>query len=204
MAVQYDDLRHPRWRRVPEQRSERGLRLRQFEPEGRPLARFGAHADLALHQAGQPAADRQPQSGAAEPAAGAEVALHERLEDFGLLRRAHPDARIGHFDAQATSLGVEHTDPHESALGELDRIADQIEQDLADARGVAGILCPDVGRDIEQQLEAFFGGAESRHIEHRAQHILQCEGNRFDVQPAGFDLGEIEHIVEHDQQASGR
>lgn len=102
MAVQHDDGEASSLAAGP--RAEDPARLAVAAARARRSTPAGlrAHADLSLHQTCQPAADRQPQSGAAE-SAGTEVALHERLEDFGLLRRAHPDFESAATSAQARS-----------------------------------------------------------------------------------------------------
>ena len=73
--------------------------------------------------------NRQPETGPAEPARRAGVGLPEFIEDSRLRLRRNADARVGHADLYPVA------DPAHGALDvpllrELDRIANQIEQDL--------------------------------------------------------------------------
>ena len=94
--------------------------------------------DPAPHQFRQPGRNRQPQARAAEPARGAVVALLEGREDPGLLVRRNAGTRVPHGEVQDhVLLGLRLTPDLQHDLpmfGELDGVAHQIDQDLAQAR----------------------------------------------------------------------
>ena len=112
------------------------------EVEGRAAARPGAfHPHRAAHQLGQPLADGQAQAGAAVLARGAAVGLAELLE-----QPAHASARSCRCRCRAPRSAASsrrsraldaHRQHHLAGFGELDGVAEQVEQDLAQPRDVA-------------------------------------------------------------------
>ena len=89
----------------------------------------------------QPFADGQAEARAAEPPRRRAVGLRERLEDRGHLLRRHSHARVDHLEADAGIGAVgrvvmSHHEPHAAALGELDGVAQQVDQDLAEPRRI--------------------------------------------------------------------
>src|SRR5690606_18812888 len=92
-------------------------------------AAFAAHADLALHQRHQPAHDHQTDARALDAAA-----LHaqpvEGLEEVGLLLGRHADAGVFHLNDDLLFL-LPAAQLHLAALAVvLDRVAQQVDQDL--------------------------------------------------------------------------
>ena len=111
------------------------------EPERRPDARRALHADLAAHELDEAPADGQAQAGAAEAPRGGGVGLRERLEQHVELLGRDADAGVAHLEAQRRPVVplVHEPDGHRhlAALGELDGVADQVGEDLAQAPRVA-------------------------------------------------------------------
>jgi hypothetical protein len=102
MAVHYDDSGTAL--AAGPYASERGLRLRQFRQKVDPWPGSGAaptSPTIRLPAGGRSTALSVP------PNRRLVLVARTNNEDFGLLRRSS-GARISHFDAQATSLGVEH------------------------------------------------------------------------------------------------
>ena len=98
--------------------------------------------DLPAHGLDQAAADGQPKPRAPEAAADGGIGLGEGAEQALLMLAADPDAGVDDFDKGADPPGRRRrllADAHGdfARLGELDGVAEQIEQDLADPRGVA-------------------------------------------------------------------
>ena len=87
-------LSAPPWQRWPGTH----IGLRQVQGEGASFTRSATQLDFATQQAGQFAADRQPQARSAVLAAGAGVGLLESLEDDALLVQRNANARIGNFE----------------------------------------------------------------------------------------------------------
>src|SRR6185436_12533888 len=98
-------------------------------------ADLGLDRDPAAHQVEQAAADRQAEARAAVTAADAAVGLAEALEERGQRRLVDADAgvRDGDLeeDAIVAELAVVDLDHHRALLGELDGVADQVEEHLA-------------------------------------------------------------------------
>jgi hypothetical protein len=92
--------------------------------------------DLAAVRKGDPSADAQTEAG---PADGpGRVGLVETLEDVGEVLGGNTHARVDHLHARPI-LGRFEPDGHGPArLGELDRIVDQVRQQL-----------PELGWEIE-------------------------------------------------------
>ena len=101
---------------LPRRRLDRALRdaargeaKRHLKRERAARARRALHRQLAAHQAGEPARDRESEAGAAEPPRDAVVGLDEILEDPLVHVGRDADAGIANGDAQqdmiVTSLG---------------------------------------------------------------------------------------------------
>ena len=105
--------------------------------EGAALSRLGTHLDVAAQGLGQMLADAKAQSRAAELSRGRVVHLVERLEEPADQLLVYADARIGHVEAQTqvTAIRVEPDGEADFALvGELDRVAHQIDQHLVQCK----------------------------------------------------------------------
>ena len=112
---------------------------RHRDDEGRADAGFALDRDAAVHRLGEAAHDREAEAGAAEAARGRTVGLHEGLEQTVALLGGEADAGVGDPDAQPTSprrLGRRalQREADRARLGELDGIAQQVEQDLLQAQ----------------------------------------------------------------------
>jgi hypothetical protein len=83
----------------------------------------------------------RPEAGAAVFAGGRGVGLHVGLEQVLLLFAAHADAGVAHIEAQGRSaallLDAGDADRHFAVFGELDGVAEQVDQHLAQAQRVA-------------------------------------------------------------------
>ncbi|MCY1284464.1 hypothetical protein D9M70_333670 [compost metagenome] len=110
-------------------------RTRELQQRTRAHALFAVQRHLAIHHLGQPSRDRQAQSGAAEAARGTALALHERRKQALDIALRNADAGVFHADRHH-GHPVRHrlrirAQGHAALVSELDRIADQVEQDLA-------------------------------------------------------------------------
>ena len=93
-------------------------------------------ADLSVHEFDQFFADGKAQSCAAVAARFGSVGLGEWCEQALLIGKAQTDTGVGHGDLDQYGVGAvvfEHDAQHHAAgVGELDGIADQVGQHLAD------------------------------------------------------------------------
>jgi hypothetical protein len=169
-----------------------------------------APADLALepdptrHALDQAPGDREPQSGSTEPPCGRGIRLSEGVEDEPAFVVGNADACVLHGDIQRHRLRRDRfgVDTHRdlAPLGELDRVADQIEDDLADSPGVADQIVRDIGPDLVHELEPLGVGERRERLEHLAERLAQAEGHGLQLEPAGLDLGEVEDVVDDRQE----
>ncbi|MDT4822466.1 hypothetical protein FQZ97_556660 [compost metagenome] len=167
----------------------------------------GAHAfrafqgDLAAHQLRQPARDRQPQSGAAETPGGTAFALHEGREQVLDVIPGDADAGVLDTDHYHRGLAVHRLDagmqPDAAVAGELDGVAEEVEQDLPDADAIGMHRRRHPGIHAQAQLQALFMGLRQQQAQHAVDQFAQVQRFRGDAQPAGFDLRVVEDVVEN-------
>src|SRR5262245_4812506 len=106
-------------------------------------AQPAGYGDLAAHHPAQAAADRQSEAGSAEAACRRAVNLHEFAEQALDLLLAHADAGV--LQSEDDPLGLApafaaDVEPDLAGLGELRRVAEQVQQNLTDPRRI--------GRDL--------------------------------------------------------
>ena len=163
---------------------------------------FQAH--VAAHQTHEALDDRQAQSGTAKAAGDRGIGLGEGCEQPGLNRGGDTNARISHDEAKRHARGVDgqRTDAqmHASAIRELHGVGQQIGQDLAEARGVAEQRRGNVGRHVELEFEALGVELRRHDVGQFLDEIGQAEGGSLHDQLPGFDLRQVQHVVDHDEQ----
>ncbi len=103
-----------------------------------------------------------------------------------------PTPRVDHLDAKFDLSAGERTmrrhDTDRPSRGELDGIADQIEQDLADPNRIADEPGRDVlgARDVEAETLAV--RLLSKQRGDALQSMVEAEADRFRCQAAGLEL----------------
>ena len=143
--------------------------MRMREAERATSAQFAFDRHSAAQHFGQSLADRQPEARAAIFAGHRGIGLVERLEDPLDLCRSHADARIDDVDLKRSSRisptpvavrpAKEANDqPHAAYGGELDGVADQIDQHLPQAEWIAFDPFGNRPFEINGQREPFFVG----------------------------------------------
>ena len=179
----------------------------QAEGEAAAFAQAAAQAQFAAHQGHQTLADGQPQAGAAEAPRDARIGLREALEQARLLLGADADAGVAHLEAQLDPLpfallaiDAQH---HLALRGELERVAQQVDQHLLQAQRVAKELARHFGCQVEEQLDRLVGLGRAEHHAEVAQQGVEQEGLRIERHLAGLDLGEVQGVVEDAQQRPG-
>jgi hypothetical protein len=81
--------------------------------------------------------------------------------------------------------------------------ADQVEHDLAQAAGIADHVRWQLGRHVADQFQSLLPGTQGQGLEGFSHSAADVESDFLDRQLAGFDLGEIEDVVEDCQQCYG-
>ena len=198
-------------------RLDRRSHRREWQQRGEhaALARLAAHRDVATHHARERARDLQAQAGATEAPIDGFVALAETLEQPRQRDRVHADAGVGDRKTQqGRTRGTRSTRPgrfdaidvqaHRAGLGELERIADQVEQDLLEALGIGLHPGRHVVGDRHAPLQMFGLSLRAHHRAHVAEHADQRGRFGRDLEPARFELGDVEHVVEDGQQVFAR
>ncbi len=182
---------------------------RDGEPERRAAAEAAVEADLSAHQLDDAARDRQSEARAAEAAARRLIGLAERLEQVRRDLRRDPRTGVGDgepHDARVLALDALDDRAHRDASGrgELHRVSEQVQQHLTQPVGVAEDAPRHVGRDVGREREPFLarrGGEDVGRVLHRDD---RGERRAVELHPAGFDLREVQDVVDDRQQRLGR
>ncbi len=187
--------------------------VRQVERERAAFAGGRLDMDLAAEQARDLAADRQAEPRAAIAAARRPVRLLERLEDHAQLVRGDPDARVhdrepdhvgGVREGLAGELATRRRlgDPEDDSarLGELERVREQVLQDLLEPLLVGVDRRQRALGEVELERQPLLGG----HRHERPLETGELLGHRHlggvHVHLPGLDLGEIEDVVDQAEQ----
>ena len=140
-------------------------------------------------------ADGQAQACTAVAARGRGIALHERIEQTVQLVRLDPDARVAH--GHVDLIGVRgrlygpHQDDHLPLRGELDRVRDEVDQDLPQPRRIRHERRRHLRVDVTGQVDAFFSRLRGQQIDSLGDAGAQVEGVDFEFDVPGFDLRKI-------------
>jgi hypothetical protein len=158
----------------------------------------------AAHQLGETLADREAEAGAAVLARRRRIGLRKRLKEPAHSFGGEADAGIAHGERQldaAPFARLRGDGQHDLALvGELHRIGEQIQDDLAQPCHVADDRRRNVAFEHVRGVEMLLDGARADEVERRLDALAQVERLRLDVHPPGLDLREIEDVVDDRQQ----
>jgi hypothetical protein len=89
-------------------------------------------------------------------------------------------------------------------LRELDGVAHQVHQDLADAHLVADHGPRHLGRSQPADRQTLVAGPRRQQLDHALGCVGDLERRRPELDLAGLDLGEVEHLIDQRQQCIGR
>ena len=89
-------------------------------------------------------------------------------------------------------------------FGELDGVADEIDDDLVQPRRDRPPRPAERRADVAGQLEALAVGPHGQRLQRVAQRLVQIERDMLQLQLAGFDLGEVQDVVDDRQQGLAR
>ena len=122
--------------------------------------------------------------------------LKHRAQILGL----DADACVHDVEAQAAAaaaLAHGRDDELNFALRrELDRVAEQIEQHLTDVAAVEHDERLNAGINPNRELQPFSLRPFLDDVAQIDSNLPQIAGRRLDVHPPGFDLREIEHVID--------
>jgi hypothetical protein len=201
-----------------EGRRRRGL-PRQRQVDGEPAAMLGrrGHRDLPAEQGGQLAADRQAEARAPVKAGRRPVSLHERLEDPLLVLLRDADPGIPDADGQCrrgtgerahvgvpARLGGPELDAHLALCGELERVGEEILEDLTQALGVGDDGLRGVRGQHDRETEPLGLGHLLEVPEQGAAELLEGDVDALHRHGSGLDLRQLEDAVEQLEQVVAR
>src|SRR5690606_12168224 len=131
------------------------------------------------HDLGEAFADRQTETGAAVFPRGGGVHLTERTEDAIMSLGRDADARVAHGKEEPATAGFVGVDAdgdlHFPALGELEGVADQVDENLTHPGEVAANLLGDAVGDFIEQLETLLRGALGEQIQRALDTVAKAE-----------------------------
>ena len=144
--------------------------------------------------------DRQPEARAAEAARRASVRLGEALEDRGEALLGDADAGVLHLDAHRHPIPIALRllrDARDlAALGELDRVADQVDEHLAQAHRIGAEDRPGDHPGVEAEVDLLLARLVAEDLRHLVEQRADVDVDRLERHLAGFELGEIEDVVQ--------
>ncbi len=180
----------------------------QADPELRAFTRRAVYTDFTAHLLDQALGNHQAQPGAARLARQRVIGLAERLEQRAYILAGQADAGVLHADAQLHAVFLfffNHRPGDDSALaGELDRVADQVGQDLLEPQRVAHQRQRRVAVDQADQFQLLGMGGGREDGQGVLQQVAQVERDAVEYQFAGFDLREVEDLIDDAQQVVSR
>ena len=187
--------------------------------ETKDRAQTGPALDLdgAAHQLDELTRDRQTQAGAAVAPRHALMHLGEGGEQPRHRLRRDADAGVAHLEDEVMAHTVSRIavrglggrqqtqiDRHLAALGELDRVRDQIAQHLAQPQRIGTHHRRQLITGLRDQLQPLFVRTWRQQLQRVVEQRMQAELGGDQLEPAGLDLGEVQHVVDDLQQRLAR
>src|SRR6516164_1538057 len=86
-----------------------------------------------------------------------------------------------------------------ASIGELDGVADQIDQDLGQAAAVAVPWRQFAGK-LKLECELLIGRQRLQRAANSLRNILDAVVGQFEHELAGLDLGQIQHVIDEPKQ----
>ena len=87
-----------------------------------------------------------------------------------------------------------------ASFGELERICDQVDENLAHPSDVSDDDRRDAVIDLIEKVQALFGGGRRENVQGLLKTLNQGKGLGFDIQLLRLDFGEIENVVNNRKQ----
>jgi len=81
-------------------------------------------------------------------------------------------------------------------VGELDRVAEDVDEDLTEALLVHAHPPGQLAVGFVAELDAFVARLQTEHVSELIDELRQADFLRFDAQLAGLDLGDVEQAIE--------
>ena len=202
---QHAQAGEPGGRRTRGGRTGRGLGQPHGEPERRTFSHLALHADLAAHAGGELARNGEAEPGAAVFPRDGRIALRKGMEKRVPDFRRDADAGVGDGETQrgvALGLALARDADHDfAACGELDGVADEIGQHLAEAVRIAAQLGGHLVVNEAGEFELFSVRALGEQPDGLLHALPQIEVRAFEMQLPGLHFREVEDVADHAEQA---
>ena len=104
----------------------------------------------------------------------------------------------------AVSPSASHPDDDRAPLRELERVPDQVQDDLPQAAGIADERVGRVPGDVDGELQPLLVRAERQRLQRAAQDRPDGEAGRVQLELARLDLREVEDVVDDVEERVGR
>ena len=170
------------------------------KPESAALPGFAAHPDVAAHQASQPMTNGQPQTGTAEGARGRAVGLLEGIEEPWQHIGSNADPTVLNLETQEqrTRVVFRHGGANDdlALLGELDGVADIVDEDLPQSQRVSAQHGRHRGVDFPDQRQPFFRELGAHQGGDVIKDVCCLEIGLFQRDLVGLDLRDIENVID--------
>ena len=170
-------------------------------------ARFALRPDGAFHHLHQAFAYGEPEAGAAVFSGGGRVGLRKRLKEARALLRRHADPTVANRELQLDAVLKLFLDRHDqhylAVIGELDRVVDQVDEDLTETQRITHQVRRNIGLRGDQELELLVLSLVTHNDGEIVERIFKLKFGLLDIQLAGFDLGEVQNVVDDAQQGLG-
>ena len=172
------------------------------------LARFAFNLQVATHQFHQPGRDGKPKPGAAKFASGRGIGLREGFKNVPELLGRDADTGVAHCETQrrGSVMACINADAavNLSVCCELDGIAKQIEQHLAQTCGVAPHAARHIGGKLAMELQPLAQSRRAHRLQGLGHRFLHVKRHPLHRQLAGLNLREIKNVIKDHQQRGGR
>ncbi len=174
------------------------------EPERGALAWSAMESDHAAHELDELFGDGESEAGAAVFSGEGTVSLAEGLEEPVAGFWGDADPCIGDFEAEADGVvrvgdGMEVEDDL-AGFRKLDGVGEEVGDDLAQPSRVAEDLLGECSMDPGHEFESFGFGAFGEEFHGAFDAVDDIEGHGFDGEFTGFELGEVEDVVDEGEE----
>src|SRR6202050_3753629 len=182
-------------------RTSSPVRLGTVSPGSWIAPERACEPDGAAHSFENAFGDGQAKTVAAVLSRGAAVGLLELEKNPRAVFGRDADAGVAYRDGDLVRLSGRFDDDRDAAvLGELEGVASEIEQHLAQPCGIANHMRREAFVHVAADFQAFGLGAWTQQFDGLLDKRLKRERLRGQIEPPRFDLGEIENLVDQRQQ----
>ena len=176
---------------------QRSVDRRQHQPhlERGALAVFAGHGNFAAQRVGQKLGDGEAKPQPRQRAHAFRLAALEGLVNPGEVAFGNAASGIG--DGEGRDLiAIADIEAHRAAIGELDGIRQQVDEDLAQALFIGAHVTRHHAGALMLEGQALGKRLRAEHVDDLVEKVLQVDFVGIDLQAARLDLGNVEKTVD--------